>query len=635
MATQWRWGLWCGVTGLAVLLGCGGQGTESGGGSGDQANGAASASGKANGSPASANGGSTAAAAGPAGTPDPNLMHFSRGGVEPAESDTLVRQYPDDPDTLNLITSNDNVSSEFQRWVYEYLARREYHDPSQWAPELAESWTFDEEKLEYTIHLRKGVKWHPITLPNGRELKDVEFTSRDVVFTFECIMNEHVEAAALRSYYVDPDAPSEDEKFRLTVNAVDKYTVKIKWRKPYFMADDFTLMVQIMPRHVYSVDGNGEPISFDFRSKEFADGFNNHWANNMMCGTGPVIFKEWKKEHRASLVRNPQYWGQPFYFSDMVFMHESNPNTAVQKLLQREADWGAISQADAYVQHRDDPRVQSGDVRLKDFSRTAYRYLGYNLRRELFKDAKVRWAISHAVPVDEIIDKVYFGLAERVTGPFLPSSMACDKTLVPIPFDLDKSRQLLDEAGWIDKDQNGVREKIIDGEKVEARFDLMIYADSPQYQQIAEIIKENCRKIGLDAQISPAKWALMLQKMRKKEFHAVILGWVSDWKSDPFQIWHGSQADEPESSNSGSYQNPEVDKLIEKLHVTVREEDQWPIYQQIHKLIYEDQPYTFLYADRGLAAHDARIQNIKFYPPLRPHFDVREWYTNKPRRLGK
>ncbi|HEV3415303.1 MAG TPA: ABC transporter substrate-binding protein, partial [Pirellulales bacterium] len=218
---------------------------------------------------------------------------ITRGGKRPAASDTLLLSYPDDPDTVNPLTANDTVSEAFQRLVYEQLAERKFSNPDEWEPALAESWEFDSKNLEYTIHLRKGVKWHPITLPSGKQLPATEFTARDVKFTFDCILNKNIEAAALRSYYEDPAAKQESERQRIKVSLVrgDKYSVKVKWTKPYFDADDWTLGVAIIPRHVFSVDEKGDPISFDFSSKEFADGFNNHWANRSMCGTGPMIFK--------------------------------------------------------------------------------------------------------------------------------------------------------------------------------------------------------------------------------------------------------------------------------------------------------------------------------------------------------
>ena len=173
---------------------------------------------------------------------------------------------------------------------------------------------------------------------------------------------------------------------------------------------------------------------------------------------------------------------------------------------------------------------------------------------------------------------------------------------------------------------------MIQGASVPARFNLMIYADSSSFRTIAEIIKENCRKIGVDCEVSPTKWALMLDKLHHREFDAAMLGWAMSWTSDPFQIWHGSLADVPYSSNAIGYRNPQVDKLIERLRVTLDEKKQVAIYHEIHRLIYEDQPYAFLFADKHTAGYDARLENLQFHK-IRPCYDPREWTTKSPRRM--
>lgn len=556
---------------------------------------------------------------------------MTRGGRSPAQSDVLVLSYPDDPESLNAVTANDTVSEEFRLLVYENLADRKFSNPDEWEPVLAESWEFDPKNLEYTIHLRKGVKWQPITLPNGKELPATEFTNKDVKFTFDCMLNRNVEAAHIRSYYEDPE--TNDFKIKVTIPRGDKYTVKIKWTKPYFMADEFSLGVPIIPRHVFSVDKNGETISFDFSSKEFATGFNNHWANRKMCGTGPMMFKEWTREQRVVLERNPDYWGQPYYFNQLIYRHIKNPNTAVQQMLQNELDWNVIPEKDLYIESKSHPNVKAKKVNLVENRYPGYRYLGYNMQRDFFKDKRVRWAISHAVPIDEIIKTIYHGLAERITGPFLPGSKSNDPELKLIDYNLDKARALLDEAGWKMEEGEPFRTKMVNGQKVAANFDLIIYADSPTYMSIATILKENCRRIGVNVQISATNWALMLRKLNEKEFDACILGWAMSWKDDPFQIWHSSQAEVNDSSNHIGYRNAEVDKLIETLRVTMDPEKQTPIYRKIHRLLYDDQPYTFLFMDKRTAGYDARIENVNFYP-IRPCIDTREWFAKKARALG-
>jgi ABC-type transport system substrate-binding protein len=550
---------------------------------------------------------------------------LTRGGVRPG-TDTLMLYYPNDPNTINPVTSSDTVGEDFMRWVVDNLADLKFSNPDEFEPVLAEKWTFDEKSLEYTIHLRKGVMWHPTRFPDGTPIPAREFTSADVKFTFDCILNKFVDAASLRSYYEDPEAKEEAEKIKIRVTAVDKHTVKVKWTKPYFMAEEFTLAIGMIPKHVYSVDEKGEPISLDTSSEEFAKGFNNHWHNSMLCGTGPMMLSQWKKNDRLELVRNPNYWGRPFYFSKVVFRNIPNPNTSLQMALNGELDWAGISDKNLYVQTKDHKAVKEGKVALVEFDYPGYRYIGWNLKREIFKDREVRVAFAHAIPVQRIIDKVLYGLGVRLSGPFLPGSGAYDGSLAPIPFDPAKARDILDRAGWKDTNSNGVRDKSIGGRLFELRFDLMIYADSPMYKTIAEVVKEEFRQIGADVQISPVKWALMIEKLHKKEFDACFLGWALGWKQDLFQIWHGSQAEVPESSNAIGYQNRELDKLIDEHRVTFDAARQKELYHRMHRIIYEDQPYAFLFVDKQTAGYVSRIQNVRFYK-IRPCRDQREWFA--------
>ncbi len=557
--------------------------------------------------------------------PAPPQEELTRGGAKPAE-DTLMLYYANDPNTINPITSSDTVSEAFMRWVVEGLADRKFGNPDELEPVLAEGWTFDEKDLEYTIRLRKGVLWHPAKFPDGTPIPPKEFTAADVKFTFDCIVNRHVDAAHLRSYYEDPEAKEESEKIKIRVTAVDPCTVKIKWTKPYFLSDEFTLGIPIIPKHIYSVDEKGEPISLDVLSEEFAKGFNNHWHNSRLCGTGPMTFGQWKKNDRLEVARNPRYWDKPFYFSKVVFRNIPNTNTSLQMLLNGELDSAAIPEKMLYIQTLQEKAVKEGKVKPIAYDYPGYRYLGWNQKREIFKDKAVRTALAHAIPLDKIIDKVLYGLAGRITGPFLPGSTACDASLAPLPYDPEKAKKILDEAGWKDTNSNGVRDKTIGGKLYELRFDLMIYADSPMYKTIAEVIKEEFRQVGADVQISPLKWALMLEKLDKKEFDASMLGWAMSWKQDPFQIFHGSQADVPSSSNSIGYSNPEMDKLIETLRVTFDPAKQKEMYHRMHRIFYDDQPYAFLFCDKQTGGHLSRIRNVKFYK-IRPCLDHREWIS--------
>ena len=557
----------------------------------------------------------------------------TKAGVAPAKNDTLIRYYASDPDYINPLLASDTVSREFMRWVYQPLGRRKDADPDTVEPIVAESWTFDKEKLEYTIKIRKGIKWHAINLPSGKTLEPKELTARDVKFTFDTLLNPSTLIPGARAAFENPDSKDASDRYLIKVSVVDNSTVKVKWLKPYFNMEEATMDVDILPRHVFSVDKDGKPISFDFTSAVFAKGFNEHWANSQMCGTGPLLFREWTKGKQVVFERNPDYWGNPYYFSRVVFQYISNPNTALEKVKKNELDWAVIPEKDQYLATKEHEKVKSGAVVASEFPYPGYRYIGYNLKRPLFQDRKVRQALSHAVPVKDIIGRVMKGLADPVTGPAIPGSSAYDSSLPQIPHDLEKARALLDEAGWKDLDNDGFREKKINNQTIVARYDIIIFDNSPAFQAIAEIVKEENRKIGVDVLITVTKWDLMLQKLRKRDFDACMLGWAMSWKSDPLQIWHSNQVEVPDSSNAIGYANPEVDKIIDELRATVDLGRQNELFKELHRKLYEDQPYTFLFSELRTGFYDGRLQNIKAYK-IRPCYDDSEW-TAKTARMGQ
>lgn len=538
-------------------------------------------------------------------------------------ADVLRIAYADDPTTLNPLTAGDATSGLVQSLVYEPLADRKMSDPDQLVPKLAEKWTFDEKTLECTIHLRRGVKWQPIVLPNGTPLSGRELTSRDVKFTFDCLLNPHIPATG-RGDYEDPAAQDEAHRYKIQVEVLDDYTLKIRWAKPYFSAEESSLLVAIIPRHVFSVDEQGDLISLDFASKEFAEGFIHHWASTRMCGTGPLAFAEWQRNERLVLKRFRDYWGEPFHFERLVFRCEPNEYTLVQKLLQGEVDWADIGDKELFFECRDQPSVVAERVALKTYDYGGYRYLGYNLRRPFLREKAVRRALTQATPIDEIIRVVYDGLATQVTGPFLLRSKAYNHDLKPLAFDPARAAAELEKAGWRDSNNDGTRDKVVDGTPVEARVNLLIEANGAQARTTAEIIQSTWRQIGVRLDITPVQESLMTQRTRAKDFDAVLRGWSLSWRADPYQTWFSGNAEIADTPNIIGYRNEEVDRLVTDLRVTFDRAKQLEIYHRVHELLYEDQPYTFLFSEQQTCGYNTRLRNVRFYA-ANPCIDYREW----------
>jgi peptide/nickel transport system substrate-binding protein len=182
-----------------------------------------------------------------------------------------------------------------------------------------------------------------------------------------------------------------------------------------------------------------------------------------------------------------------------------------------------------------------------------------------------------------------------------------------LDYDLEKSKALLEEAGWETDPDEGWRQKTIDGNKVRFEFTLLIPQESSTSPKIAAIFQEDLKKIGVQLKTRTIEWATFLEKVRKHEFQAEIAAWGTG--TDPDTGWNLWRTEEYETGrNYGGYSNPRVDELFAKGRHTFDFEARRKIYQEISKLTYEDQPYTWVHNRPILAVFNKRIRGVQFSP---------------------
>ncbi len=242
-----------------------------------------------------------------------------------------------------------------------------------------------------------------------------------------------------------------------------------------------------------------------------------------------------------------------------------------------------------------------------------YFFIDWNMdsqRCPFFTDKRVRRAMAHAMNYEELIDDLCFGLFPRATGIFHPDSWMHPKNSAPlIEFDLDKAEDLLDAAGWVDSDGDGVRDKEINGELVPFEFTLLV-ATKPDRIAIANLLRENLENIGVECRVSPMEAAVFFERHFKKEFQSALMALGTG--TDPFtnKNIYGTGEDR----NCGSYSNPEVDRLLAEGQVEFDQAKRAEIYGQIHKLIYEDQPCMFLYNRSSFYGFNKRLRGYRISP---------------------
>ncbi len=500
-----------------------------------------------------------------------------------------------DTQNLNPLLSTDATGAAFQSLCSNSLAERNYLNPEKFEPVIAESYEVLPDHLTYRIKLRKGIFWHDFTDPvTGKRHEKVPVTAHDFVFFFETVKNPEVNCEPLRVYYQDMES----------VKALDDYTLEVKWKKPYYSALANTLGMSPLPRHLY----HAYPGKFD--PKKFNTDFER---NRIIVGSGPYRFVRWEKDKRVIFKRNPDYFGKRFgaapAIENVVFEMIKHPGTAFQALLSGKVDVLGIS-PDKWDELDRYPAFRDKKIRALRYPAQAFYYLAYNFKNPLFADRKVRNAMSLLVDKERIIRDVFHNQALPCSGPYASGSSAADPNIKSLPYDPEKAKELLAQAGWKDTDGDGILDK--DGKPFQ--FTILQVANNSIQQKMLPIIKESMAKAGVDMKIQIVEWSVLLQRLDKKEFDACTLGWALSYDPDLYQIFHSSQAGVANSSNFISYASPEADELIEKLRLEFDPEKRKELNWKLHRVLHEDQPYTFLAIPYSLQAISGRYRNVREFP---------------------
>lgn len=521
-----------------------------------------------------------------------NAKHFD---PEAEDGGRIVRALSSDVDNLNPLTNNEATVSALWGIANSSLTERSYENMDHFEPLLAKSWSLSEDKMTWRIKLRKNILWHDFTDPvTKKEWKNVRVTAHDFKFYIDAVKNPDVDAAPLRGYLSGIKE----------VRVLNDLEFEVVWAKPYFLSKDISLGLMPLPRHLYhAYDG-------PFDGKRFNDDTER---NRMIVGCGPYRLVSWEKGKRLVFQRYPKYFGSfcgimpPI--RDYVFEVVQHPGTRFQKLKSGDLDINSVT-TEQWLNNTDTKEfAEGGTLRKIKYPARVYTYIGLNLTLDKFKDRRVRVALSHLVNREKMLRDVYRGLARSVSGGHFIDSPGYDKSILPYPFDVEKAKSLLAEAGWKDTDGDGILDK--DGKPF--TFTLMFPNANPYYPKIAPILKEDFAKAGVRLELLSLEWSVVIQRIEQRKFEAAMMGWTTPLMPDPYQLWHSSNAHTPGSSNYISFANPEADKLIETIRSTYEEGPRNEAYHKFHKLLHDEQPYLYLFTPYNLEVMSTRYRNVKIF----------------------
>lgn len=444
--------------------------------------------------------------------------------------------------------------------------------------------------------LRPGVRFH-----DGHEV-----TSADVRFTYETIIDP-------RS--LSPRVP--DFEPIKAVETPDRYTVRVVYKR-LFQPGFESWGMGILPEHLL----NGERLAAEARAvgkdpKTFS--VRDAAFNRRPIGTGPFRFDEWRTDQFIRLGRFDHYWKGPPNFKEYLIRIIPDALTTELAFYAGTADAYA-AQAHQVARLRDDPRFHAA-------SRLAlgYSFIGYNMRRPIFQDVRVRTALGMAIDVDEIIRYVLYGQGERATGPFPRQTDYNDPSVKPLPYDPEGAARLLAEAGWT-RNVAGILEK--DGTPL--AFTIITNAGNEERTAVMVIAQNAWRRLGVKVEALSLEWAVFInQRVDKGDFDAIVLGWSMGLDPDIYQIFHSSQAGRFQLNFVG-YRSPKADELMGRIRQEYDAARQTAMARELHRIVFQDQPYTFLYVRRALSLMDGKIVRMVRRPDGSP-----EYLPFTPDKLGR
>jgi ABC-type transport system substrate-binding protein len=463
-----------------------------------------------------------------------------------SDASPIVREWIESSSAFEVTVTGD--AGEFLEKVENFLAAR---PELKGRAQIVETLPFLAEPV-VVFSLRNDIRWHD----------GAPFSSRDVAFTYRAIMDDAT---------ASPRKP--DFLYILRIETPDDHTVRVIYRKPYSPALS-SWMIGMMPAHLLE----GKPQEW------WAENFNRN-----PVGTGPFRFHEWKTNEYVRVVRNPDYFDAPGPWLDSIVFRVLPDQLSLRLAFEtRQVDfWGVDPWAVGHFQE---------DKRFDLFSApsSSYTYVGWNLRRPIFQDERVREALAHAVNVPEMVKYILYGHGEQSTGIFTPKMWFFDPNIKPFAYDREKARQLLAEAGW-KPGKDGILER--DGQRF--TFTLITNNGNEIRRDIATLVQDDLKKLGIEVRIELYEWAVFLKNfINKGTFDAMVLGWALGPDYDQYQIWHSSQSN-PEQLNVVNYRNPKVDKLLEEIRQEYNREKIIALAGELQSTIYRDQPYLFLYVPQG------------------------------------
>jgi peptide/nickel transport system substrate-binding protein len=457
-------------------------------------------------------------------------------------------------------------------------------------PALAKSWKVSPDGLQYTLVLRKGLRFS-----DGQPLD-----ADDVLFTMRILLDEEVHATQ-RDLLIVGGKP-------IAARKLDAQTVVFQLAKPYGAGERLFDGLMILPRHL---------LEKTYADGKLAQAGALNTAPNLWAGAGPYRLKEYQPGQKLVLERNPYYWkvdakGNALpYLNELVFLFVPTADAQVLRFQSGETDLisrlGAENFSVLSRQQRGYTMIDAGPGLEFNFLFFNLNELGPKASPELvakskwFHEVKFRQAVSAAIDRDAIVRLIYQGRGAALWGPVTPGDRRWVDTNIAHPArSVEHARALLKEAGFVLRNDASGAPQLFDSSGKAVEFSILTSSSNADRSKMAELIQSDLKELGMHVQVVPLEFRSLVDRLtQSKEYEACITG-VASFDADPnsdINVWlssGGTHLWNPSQEHPATPWEAEIDSLMEQQLDAPKFEQRKKLYDRVQEILAEYQPMIFL-----------------------------------------
>lgn len=457
-------------------------------------------------------------------------------------------------------------------------------------PMLAEKWEWNNDSSSITLFIRENIYWSDGT----------KITADDFIFSFELYSDPEVGSRFLGEFEEFPSQDGIRIDIGKTFEVIAPNVLKINFNKSA-TPDLLDINLEILPKHIWS--------------KYERSNIANASENFEPVTSGPFKLVKWEKNSALQLaIDSSSYLYNPENIKSIIFKVLTDYRSRITHL-----KTGNVDLLENIKNEDTQELLTNKNISIKSLRGREYDYVGWNhfqadafqkgksIPNKFFSSAEVRKALALAINREEILETHLGDFGEICKGPVSPIFKSYyDNDIPSIEYNPELAKKILNENGWIDKNNNGILKK----NNVEFKFDLFINSGNPRREYSATIIKNNLKAVGIEVNIKTLETGVFIDRLMKRDFDAWLSGWTIPLPIDMTTFWSSDK-------NSGifnfsNYKHSRVDEIIRLLNTKIPDSEKTLLYKELQKILYDDQPHTFLFWVDNILAYNKRIVSPQF-----------------------